>query len=358
MRPIFQAELVNPAFGDPGLFIDLKFEHRALLFDLGDLSRLSTRKLLRVRDVFVSHTHMDHFAGFDHLLRVCLGRDAGVNMYGPPPFLDQVDHKLHAYTWNLVDGYACEFAILAHEWQPDGRLRRARFSTRNSFRRENLTDSTTSDGVLLEAPYFHVRARAFDHHGLPSLAFAFEEHTHINVWKNRLDELGLPTGPWLTDLKRLVREGAPDHTPVEVRWRTREGSRKETFALGELERTVLEFVPGQRVCYVTDVAGHEENARALVEFLRGADVAYIEAVFMEADAERAANKAHLMAVQAGAIARTAGVKAAVPFHFSTRYYGREREIIREFELAFGKPTLGEHAGAEAEAGNSRRHQRA
>jgi ribonuclease Z len=59
---------------------------------------LSTRVLLRVSDVFVSHTHMDHFAGFDHLLRVCLGRDSGVRMYGPPNFISQVEHKLAAYT--------------------------------------------------------------------------------------------------------------------------------------------------------------------------------------------------------------------------------------------------------------------
>lgn len=335
MRPIYRAELVNPAFGDPGLYIDLKFENRALLFDIGDITRLPTRKLLRVSDVFVSHTHMDHFAGFDHLLRVRLGREAAVALYGPPEFLAQVEHKLHAYTWNLVDNYASELTILAHEWLPDGRVRRARFSTRRKFERENLADSTASDGVLLEAPSFRVRARAFDHHGLPSLAFAFEEHTHINVWKNRLEALGLPTGPWLTDLKRKVRERAADDTPILVRWRTRDGSREETFALGDLKREVLELVPGQRVCYVTDVAGHEVNARALIEFLHHADLAFLEAVFMEADAEHAANKAHLMTVQSGAIARAAGVKAAVPFHFSTRYYGREREMREEFERGYG-----------------------
>jgi ribonuclease Z len=335
MRPIYQAELVNPVFGDPGVYIDLKFENRALLFDIGDISRLPTRKLLRIGDVFVSHTHMDHFAGFDHLLRVCLGRDTGVGLYGPPHFIAQVEHKLHAYTWNLVENYASDFTVVAHELTDDGRLQHARFRSGNRFRREALPDSICSDGVLLNAPHFHVRAQAFDHHGLPSLAFAFEEHTHINVWKNRLDELGLPTGPWLTELKARVREGADDDTPIRIQWRTREGKREATFALGKLKHDVLEFVPGQRVCYVTDVAGHEQNSRALVEFLRGADLVFIEAVFLAADAEHAAKKAHLMAAQSGAIARAAGVKTAVPFHFSTRYFGHEDQIRREFDQAFG-----------------------
>jgi len=115
MRPIFHAELVNRSFGDPGIYIDLKFERRAILFDIGDITVLPTRKLLRISDVFVSHTHMDHFCGFDHMLRVCLGRDTGVRMYGPPGFIAQLEHKLAAYTWNLVDNYATDFVVVAHE---------------------------------------------------------------------------------------------------------------------------------------------------------------------------------------------------------------------------------------------------
>ena len=335
MRPIFQAELVNPVFGDPGVYIDLKFANRALLFDIGDISGLPPRKLLRISDVFVSHTHMDHFAGFDHLLRVCLGRDTGVNLYGPPHFIDQVEHKLHAYTWNLVENYSSDFIIVAHELAADGTLERARFRSHRSFRREALESVDATTGVLVDDPQFTVRTRAFDHHGLPSLAFRFEEKTHINVWKNRLDELGLPTGPWLTELKQRVRDGASDDTPIAVHWRTREGSRDETFALGELKNKVLEFVPGQRVCYVTDVAGHEGNRESLVDWLRGADLAFIEAVFLSADAAHAASKAHLMAATSGSIARIAGVKQAIPFHFSTRYFGREDEVRREFVQAFG-----------------------
>ena len=334
MRPIYQADLINGVFGHPGVYVDLKFSNRALLFDIGDIRSLPTRKLLRVSDAFVSHTHMDHFAGFDHLLRVCLGRDTGVNLYGPTHFIDQVEHKLHAYTWNLVHNYASDFTIVAHEIDADGELRRARFRSHRSFQRETLESLEVLDGLLLDDVQFSVRTRAFDHHGLPSLSFRFEEKTHINVWKNRLDELGLPTGPWLTELKRQVRLGAHDETPIHVHWRTREGSRERTFALGELKSKVLEFVPGQRMCYVTDVAGHDTNREALIDWLRDADLAFIEAVFLATDAAHAASKAHLMAATAGQIAREAGVKVAIPFHFSTRYFGHEIELRREFEQAF------------------------
>ena len=331
MRPIFRAELVNGPFGDPGVYIDLKFARRAVLFDIGDVTSLSTRKLLRVSDIFVSHTHMDHFAGFDHLLRVCLGRDTGVRVYGPPRFIEQLGHKLAAYTWNLVENYGTDFVIVAHELHASGRLERAIFRSKHRFEREPLEDSAALDGLLLDDKQFKVRARALDHHGIASLAFSFEESVHINVWKNRLEELGLPTGPWLTELKQKVRDGALDGAPIRVRWRTRDGSREETFTLGELRRRVLDFQPGQRVCYVTDVAGHEANVRSLIDFLGDADLVFIEAVFLDEDREHAERKAHLTARCAGQIARLARAKAAAPFHFSTRYLGREADLRREFE---------------------------
>jgi ribonuclease Z len=334
MRPIFDAMLVNRVFGDPGVLIDLKFERRAVLFDVGDVSALPTRKLLRVSDLFVSHTHMDHFAGFDHLLRVCLGRDTGVRLYGPGRFIAQLEHKLAAYTWNLVENYETDFVITAHELGADGRVQRAQFRSRMGFHREELPVMEAPGGVLLDASSFRVRTVPLEHHGIPSLAFAFEEGTHINVWKNRLEELGLPTGGWLTRLKEQVLAGAPDDTAIRVHWRTREGAHDEMIALGELKAKVLEFVPGQKVCYVTDVADNARNRGTLACFLHGADSLFIEAVFLDEDREHAERKAHLTARAAGEIARNAAVRVAIPFHFSPRYLGREEELRREFEQAW------------------------
>jgi ribonuclease Z len=346
MRPIFQADLINGPFGDPGLLVDLKFERRALLFDLGDLVALPTRRMLRVSDIFVTHAHMDHFAGFDRMLRVCLGRDTGVRLYGPPGFIEQVEHKLRGYTWNLVDNYETEFVLDVREVGPDWSVRRARFGSRSRFGREDLPSEDARDGLLLEDPLFRVRAVVLDH-GIPCLAYRFEEGLHINVWKSRLAELGLPTGPWLSELRHRVREQAPDDTPIAVRWRDRQGSREQRFTVGELRERVLELVPGQTVCYVTDVTWSPDNARRITQFAAGADLLFIEAVFIDADRDHAARKMHLTARQAGHLARAAGARAAIPFHFSPRYLDREREVRREFEEAWRGEAAGSAAGTVA-----------
>ena len=75
--------LINGRTGDPALYIETLFEQRAILFDLGDITSLSPRKIRRLEHVFVSHAHIDHFFGFDRLLRVLVGRDKRIHLYGP-----------------------------------------------------------------------------------------------------------------------------------------------------------------------------------------------------------------------------------------------------------------------------------
>ena len=65
MRPVFHPRLVNRPFDDPGLFVPFLFDARALLFDCGENPALSSRDILKISHIFISHTHMDHFFGFD-----------------------------------------------------------------------------------------------------------------------------------------------------------------------------------------------------------------------------------------------------------------------------------------------------
>ena len=332
MRPLFEPTLVNDTFGDPGLYADFRDERRALLFDLGDVSGLVPRRLLRISDIFVSHAHIDHFVGFDHWLRVVLGRKPRVSMYGGPGFVEQVGHKLAAYTWNVVHRYEVALTIEAHELATDGSGRRARFSSLRRFVREDDGPWSPPGDVLLAEDRFRVRA-AFLDHDIPCLAFALEEAMHVNVWKNRLAELGLPTGPWLRAVKRSVIAGAADDAPIAVQWRDRDGAHETMRSLGELRQT-LELVPGRRVGYVTDIRCTDENLRTLDRLLTGVDILFIESVFLDADAGHAERKNHLTAAQAGRIARRLGARAVVPFHFSPRYEGRAAEVQAEVQAAW------------------------
>jgi ribonuclease Z len=334
MTPLFHPRLVNGPFGDPALYVGFLHEKRALLFDLGDVAALAPRHLLRLTEVFVSHTHMDHFVGFDRLVRVRLGRGGTVRLFGPPGFTSQVEAKLRAYTWNLVERYDADFTLLATEIAPDGGYHTARFRCRAAFAREDGWDGTARDGLLVEDPAFRVRARHLDHK-IPCLAFRLEERAHVNVHKSRLLEMGLPTGPWLQDLKRAVLTGRTDDTPVTARWRDAGGEHVQRFALGELKARVLSVVRGQHVAYVVDAAPTDDNVARITDFARGADRLYIEAAFLSAHAERARETCHLTADLAGRIAREAGVGQFVPFHFSTRYSGiGEAPLVAEAQAAF------------------------
>jgi ribonuclease Z len=332
MRPLFEPALVNDEFGDPGLYVDFRDARRALLFDLGDIAPLPPRKLLRLSHIFVSHAHLDHFIGFDHWLRVVLGRKALMVLYGGPGSIAQVEHKLAAYTWNVVHRYEVALTIEAHELALDGSGRRATFCSRSRFRREAEAAWPRDGDVVLAEENFRVRARFLDH-DIPCLAFALEEAVHVNVWKNRLAELGLPTGPWLRAVKRAVVTGAPDDTPIDVSWRDRHGEHCASRRLAEL-RPAIELVAGRRIGYVTDIRYTEANLAELDALLAGVDILFIESVFMGAEIDHAERKNHLTASQAGAIARRLRAKAVVPFHFSPRYESRGAEVLAEVQAAW------------------------
>jgi ribonuclease Z len=110
--------------------------------------------------------------------------------------------------------------------------------------------------------------------------------------------------------------------------------RERQLSLGELRRAALKSVPGQKIAYVTDAGYTPENAAAIVNLARGADVLYIETAFTGAEARRAAEKYHLTARQAGGLARAAEVKRLIPFHFSPKHAEEEERLVREAMEAF------------------------
>lgn len=348
MSFLLSPRLLDPEAREPGLIVDVRDQRRTLLFDLGELARLPPRVLLRVSHAFVTHNHMDHFAGFDHLLAVALGRMARLVLWGGPGFVDQVEHKLRAYTWNVVQRYPLPLRIEVHEARPDGMGRRACFDSRASFARAEEATFPLDGDLLHDEAAFRVRGRFVDHE-MPVLAFALEEKACLRVAPDRLAAMGLTTGPWLGTLKRALLTGAPADTPIDLRWRDRHGEHAMTRSVAELRHLVLEAVAGRRIGYVTDLRHSEANLEQLAGLLTDVDWLYIESVFLDADRAHALRKNHLTARQAGEIARRLGARALQPFHFSPRYRGREAELMAEAHAAWGGPPCKPPAGAASAA---------
>jgi len=316
MTPLFKHELLNQPFGDPALYVRLAGEKKALLFDLGEVSRLPAGKLFKVSHVFVSHTHIDHFIGFDHLLRLNLARDKTLRIYGPPGIIGNVRGKLQGYTWNLVDSYPFVIEVIEAGAR---RVKTVRFICKNRFRAEKGT-SAPFQGVLDVHPHYSVRSLRTDH-GIASLAFSLEERFHINIDKERLCRLGLPPGKWLRELKDCIWEGKPDSWTVRIAEEHSPGGLDTTRSLGELKRDITTITDGQKIVYVADCRGTQKNMERLISFAAGADVFFSEAAFLDRDRRKAADRGHLTARQAGFIARQAGARSLRVFHFSPRYEG-------------------------------------
>lgn len=333
MKPLFQASMLNGPFDDPVLFVDFLFERRALLFDVGSVRALATRKILRLSDIFVSHAHMDHFNDLDWVLRICLGRPLELRLYGPAGFIDRVQSKLAAYTWNLVQNYETDLTLQVMELHASDRATRARFRLQTGFRREGESELELREGVLLSEPGFEVRAEILDH-AVPCLGFRVDEHRHVNIWKDRLEARGLRVGPWLRELKTAVLEDRADSTVIVASWKAAGTRVTRELSLGDLRDDVLHITPGQTLAYVVDAGYTPSNRDRIRRLARGVDVFFCEAAFLDGEAERALEKRHLTAAQAGTLARESGARRLIPIHFSPRHSDREQALRQEAARAF------------------------
>ena len=252
-----------------------------------------------------------------------------MHLIGPAEFADRVEHKLRAYSLNLLNEQSFDFVIKVAEFDGDGFKRTCEFRAREAFRRRDVPPIHLPAGTLLDEDDFRIAGAVLDH-GIPCLAFAFEEKLRVNVWSEGLKQLKLPVGPWLNEAKRAVRRGAPDDSQITI-------NGDVSFPLSVLKQHALRTVRGQKIAYVVDVSYHDQNIEKIIALARGADQLFIESTFLDVDAEIAAEKRHLTARQAGDIARRAGVARLVPFHFSARYRDHEDELRHEAEDAFREP---------------------
>lgn len=332
MSSLFQPRLVNDRLGDPGLIVRLEGDKRAILFDLGDNSPLSHAELLRVSHVFVSHTHIDHFIGFDRLLRMVFGQGKTLALFGPENFINNVAGKLAGFTWNLVDKYSQSITIEATEVHED-RVLKATFRARDKFRKSDESEEVIADGVLVDEPSFTVRAAILEHR-VPCLGFALEEKTRVNIGKESLQKFGFVPGPWLNQLKSAVQESQPGDALVEVLKDVDGTTQKGEMKLDDLKEKLVEITPGEKIVYIVDTVYNAENKKRIVDLARGADIMYCESPFLAEEEERARERRHLTSRQAGLLAHESGAKDLRTFHFSQRHTFKTDQLVQEAQAAF------------------------
>lgn len=313
------AGLPNGSTGDALILARLPLAGRCLAFDAGDARRMPHDDLLRLSHLFVSHCHVDHFIGFDALVRPRVCREESMGVAGPEGFLGHVEARLRGYDWNLVDGN--HFVLVAREMLPDRTLV-ARFDSGRGFAREALPDEPPGALELGDIGMV-ARSAALDHH-IVSQGWAVEAPLRVNVRTQALAAERLSPGAWLRDLKARVIAGAPDGERFEM-------PTGEATTVGALAGRLLDVAPGARVAFVTDTICDAATRPRIVQLVAGADVFACGAPFLQSEqAERAKAVRHLTARQAGEMAAEAGAKALLLFHVSDRYGG---DVARHAEEA-------------------------
>jgi len=320
MKPTFHHRLINGPFDDPCVYLRALREKRAFLFDLGYTTRLRPNDIQKITDAFVTHTHIDHFIGFDSLLRALLRRETPLRIFGPSNITDCVEGKLKGYTWNLIKEYPLKLEVFAVS---ETHIGRSGFYAENCFNRIDY-GKKPFDGILLREGSFEIKAACLTHQ-IPCLCFSLKEDFHINIDKAALNRLGLPVGPWLSEFKRALRENTAGNREFKIAGRIY--TQKE---LGEIAM----ITEGQKISYVADSSLDEGNIKKITAQVKDSDTLYCEAYFLEEDRERALERHHLTAKTAGRIAREAGVKNLVVMHFSPKYRecpeAPEKEALMEY----------------------------
>ena len=217
MRPLLHPTLLNGRTGDPALYVEMLFEKRAIMFDLGDIAALSTRRICgsitcssrtRMSITFSASIGCCGCSSAATSRSTSTGRTASSTT-------STTSSRPISGTWSAATAFR-DLIFVVTEVDASLAIRTARFRLKTAFAAEPVGEGRAEQGIIVRDPAFQVSTAVLAHR-TPCLGFAVEEPAHLNVWKTRLAERGLPVGPWLHDLKRAVIENRPDDFPVRMR---------------------------------------------------------------------------------------------------------------------------------------------
>ena len=259
----------------------LRREGRMLLFDAGEGIQLSLKRgalgVLGLDAVAITHLHADHLLGLPGIMmfRAQCDEPGPLKIVGPPGVGEFVRHTLDDLKYYI--NYNVDFV----EWS-------------DKSGRVALSWNT---GVLIWEPL---------EHSTLCLGYRFEEGGRPGRFDpDRATALGVPPGP----LRGLLQAG---ETVVAADGR----EVRSSDVLGRPRR-------GRIVAYATDT----RPCAGLSRLCAGADLAFVEGMFVEAHRDAAVEKRHMTAAEAGRAARDAGAERIVLVHVSPRYTLEDEALL-------------------------------
>jgi ribonuclease Z len=315
--------LGSGATGDPSLYIEPLNLPYSFLIDCGN-QHLGHARVLRSLFLFVSHTHLDHFIGFDSWMRVHLGSSNTLHIIGPCGMAQHVFHKLHGYVWNLAESVYLKFRVT--ELEP---LKSFELLPTDQYQ---LKEIEPKPPVIDLRNDWDFRFVPLQHLSIQSFGYRVFTQDQWRINEEALKALNLKPGPWVKEVKSKM-DGL-----VQV-----EG---QQLSIPELRSKLLYFAPGYAITYITDAVFQGENISRMIELAANSDHFFCESSFLKADEDRAARTHHLTTVQAATIAKEAQVKQLHLFHFSRRYAGLEHLFLKEARSIFPNVMIGAKMNSE------------
>ena len=299
---------------DISILFTLDNHSDSYLCECGEASGLSVKDCQNIRAIFISHTHIDHFIGFDKVLRHQLGIGKRVIICGPKGIAEQVQAKVKAYLWNLATPDSITYEIREivtssqveiYELQPP------------TWGLKKLGTETK----LYENERFAV-SFAILNHKTDSIAYLFTEQDSVNI---NLENSGFRGGKWINELKQAYGSG------VGERAITIDG---ETYLAKSLFH-LLEVKKGDSLGVIMDHGATEANHSIIRTHFANSNQVFIESFYKLEDQEKAEKNAHSYSSASGKIMKECGVKNAIPVHFSRKYSEEDIQILMgEFEVAY------------------------
>lgn len=327
---VLEPTLFSGLFDDPLLWVGIRPTGRAVLVDCGRMHHLAKRALRALDAVFVSHAHMDHFMGFDTLIRHIHVAPRTCRLFGPPGIARRVAHHLAGYDWNLAEPTWC--TLLVDEIHAE-HIEHWEFSGPQGFRGRYCDRSTRNGETIWRTSHLQVAATLADHK-IPVLMLRLSENEGFAINRDKLARLGLQPGPWLEELKKRYCLGAMTAPPIPATTATHAGNpptipggdAAALYAAMRAERTPAS------IGYLTDIALTPENLERAKAMLSGVTLLAVECSFLAEDAEKSRAAWHLSSTDLNLLARELQPAYLLPMHLSKSYIHRSSDLYRQLEL--------------------------